>query len=56
MYNLNRYGNPISSKFDNVGYMSVDRDTSNGRFVSQVKRLVEEVKPSFFQRLLNIFI
>ena len=53
---LNRYGNPIASKFDNVGYTSVDRDTTNGRFVSQIKEIQETPKVSWFQRILNIFI
>jgi hypothetical protein len=52
---LNRYGNPIASKFDNVGYTSVDRDTTNGRFVSQIKEVYEAPSVSWFQRILNIF-
>jgi hypothetical protein len=52
---LNRYGNPIASKFDNVGYTSVDRDTTNGRFVSQIKEVYEAPRVSWFQRILNIF-
>jgi hypothetical protein len=46
----NRYGNPIQARFYNNGYLSVDRDTKNGKFVSKTK-----AKTSWFQRILNIF-
>ena len=51
---LNRYGNPLSSKFDNVGYTSVDRDTTSGRFVSQIKEVYEAPKVSWFQNIKSI--
>tara|TARA_R100001132_G_C3240734_1_gene71577 strand:+ start:600 stop:770 length:171 start_codon:yes stop_codon:yes gene_type:complete len=52
MNTLNRYGNPLASKFENYGYMSVDRDTRDGRFVSQIKRNQEiESKVSWFRRV-----
>ena len=52
MNTLNRYGNPILNKFDNIGYLSVDRDTRDGRFVSQIKRNQEiEAKVSWFKRV-----
>jgi len=47
---INRYGNPTVARFYNNGYLAVDRDTSNGKFVSKVKPSV-----SWFQRILNIF-
>ncbi len=52
---LNRYGNPLVSKFNNLGYTSVDRDTTSGRFVSQIKEIREVPSVSWFQRILNIF-
>jgi len=47
---INRYGNPAKARFYNNGYLAVDRDTRDGKFVSKTKENI-----SWFQRILNIF-
>ena len=41
----NRYGNPIQARFFNNGYLAVDRNTRNGKFVSKswYKRLIKSI-------------
>ena len=51
MHTLNRYGNPILNQFDNIGYLSVDRDTRDGRFVSQIKRNEDRPSVAWFKRV-----
>ena len=48
---MNRYGNPLVSRFYNKGYNAVDRDITSGRFVSKVKQ-----SNSWISKVLNIFI
>mgnify|MGYP003654424968 CR=1 FL=1 len=42
----NRYGNPVQARFFNNGYLAVDRNTRNGKFVSKswFKRLVKSIQ------------
>jgi hypothetical protein len=46
---INRYGNPIQARFFNNGYLAVDRNTRNGKFVSKswFKRLVKSIQNRF---------
>ena len=48
---MNRYGNPLVSRFYNKGYNAVDRDITSGKFVSKVKQ-----SNSWISKVLNIFI
>jgi len=45
----NRYGNAWDSRFSNNGYLAVDRNTRNGKFVSKswYKRLMISIKNIF---------
>tara|TARA_R110000824_G_scaffold108665_1_gene255978 strand:+ start:686 stop:829 length:144 start_codon:yes stop_codon:yes gene_type:complete len=45
----NRYGNAWDSRFNNNGYLAVDRNTRTGKFVSKswFVRLVQQIKSNF---------
>jgi len=45
----NRYGNAWNARFFNNGYLAVDRNTRDGKFVSKswFKRLVKSIQNKF---------